>query len=251
MDLFYLEYILCLFYLKLYLVLVFFIDIILLMSKSIQVFSIFNKFPNLKIDMYTKKSKAFEIKNKNIVSARQIHGNKIKKVSKNNKGKIIQNADGLMTNEKGITLSIRTADCLSIFIFDSKKNVIALLHAGWRGLESNIVGKSIKKLIKEFGSDAKDIVVGIGPGIGICHFEVKEDVKDKFKKYKNAIERKNERIFINLKQIALEQLLKEGIKEKNIEINPDCTYHENEKYYSFRRDKMIPLKTNLSVMGLV
>lgn len=194
--------------------------------------------------------KQYEIGNKNIVTARLIQHNDVKLVSKKDAGKIIASTDSLITNDKRVFLAITTADCLSIFIYDPIKEAVALVHAGWRGLDLGIIDKTIRQLIKDFGSKAEDMIAGIGPGIGLCHFEVKEDVASKFRQYPEAMQERNGKIFIDLKQIAFRQLLEEGIKQENIEVNPDCTYHEEEKHFSFRRDKTLPLKANLVVLGL-
>ncbi|MBI2028015.1 MAG: peptidoglycan editing factor PgeF [Candidatus Levybacteria bacterium] len=191
----------------------------------------------------------FRIDNKDTVTAGLVHGNNIKHVSKYDLGKFIKNTDSLITNEKGVFLTITTADCLPILLYDPKKEAIGLIHAGWRGLVLNIVGHTVKRMGKDFGSKAKNIIAGIGPGISVCHFEVKKDIEKKFKKYQKAIEKRNGKILIDLKKIAFLQLLEGGVKRENIEINPECTFHK-EIYFSFRRDRVLPLKAQLVVMGL-
>lgn len=192
----------------------------------------------------------YGITNDRIVTAHLTQGNNIKLVSNKDGGKIIEDTDSLITNEKGIFLAITTADCLPIFILDPKKEAIALIHAGWRGLGLDILGKTLKQMKKNFGSIPKDLIIGIGPGISICHFEVKEDVVNKFREYQKTIQKRKGKIFIDLKKIAFEQLLKEGVEQENIEINPDCTYHEIGEYFSYRRNKILPLQANFVVMGL-
>lgn len=237
-----------------------------------QQFAIFNKYPNLLIAVSSKADsgmkiryeldkdietlqnrekylKQFGLSNSSVITAQLIQGDNIASVSKKDIGKIIPNTDSLITSDKGAYLAITTADCLPIFLYDPKKQIIALIHAGWKGLAVGIIGKTLKRLIDEYKTEPQDLIVGIGAGIDICHFEVKEDVASKFKQYKDEIELRDNKTFINLKQIALKQLLEAGVNKENIEINPDCTYH-NEEYFSFRRDKALPLKANLVVFGL-
>ncbi len=235
------------------------------MKQDLPVFSNLSKFSNIFIAISTKKDGGmkdsnfnkekflarFSINPKYVISAGLTHGNNVKKVSKYDLGKVIENTDSIITNERKVFLSITTADCLSVFLYDPKKNAIGLIHAGWRGLVKNIIGKTIKQLEVDFRSHARDLIVGVGPGIGVCHFEVKKDVERNFGKYKEAIEKKDGKIFIDLKKVALMQLLKEGLKKVNIDINLDCTYHEVEKYFSYRRNRTMPLKAQLVVMGLV
>lgn len=243
------------------------------MKRPLPTFSIFHKFPNLFVAISMKRDGGMKIRyeldkdettlknrekflrqygitNGRVITAHLIQRDNIKLVSNKDAGKIIANTDSLITNQKRIFLAITTADCLPIFIFDSKKEAVALIHAGWRSLTLGILGKTIKQMRKNFGSIPGDLIIGIGPGIGICHFEVKEDVVSKLKQYRKAIQERNGKIFIDLKQIAFKQLVKEGVKQESIEINSDCTYHEEEKYFSYRRDKTLPLQANLVVMGL-
>ena len=186
---------------------------------------------------------------KSVVSAGLEHGDNVKLVSKMEAGKFISRIDALVTNEKNLYLSITVADCLPIFIYDPKQRAIALIHAGWRSLAANIIKKTIK-ILKVKGSLPKDFLIGIGPGIGICHFEIQGDVWGEFKRYWEALENRDGKKFLDLKKIAQQQFILEGTKKENIEINTECTYCEEKKYFSNRRDKSVPLKTMIAVIGM-
>ena len=93
------------------------------------------------------------------------------------RGKRFQNTDALITNKKDITLMSTNADCNLILLFDKKNNVIANVHAGWRGTFNKIVVNAVEKMIKTYNSDPKDIEAYFCPSIRKCHFEVDEDVK--------------------------------------------------------------------------
>lgn len=186
-----------------------------------------------------------------VVGAKLIHENNVQIVTKKQAGKSIVKTDGLITNEKNLFLTITVADCLPIFFYDTKKQIIALVHAGWRGLAKNILKKTVKKLIHDFQSKPEDILLKIGPGIDKCHFEVKKDVLDKFENFTNAILKKDKKTYLDLKKIAKQQLIDLGIKEKNIKINPDCTYCLKDKYFSYRRDKPKDLETMIIVFGML
>jgi YfiH family protein len=92
----------------------------------------------------------------------------------------IGEGDALITNDPGITLSIRTADCLPVLIADGRNRAVAAVHAGWRGVVSGIVPKTIEAMKHQFGTRPEDVVVAIGPGIGRCCFEVGPDVAAQF-----------------------------------------------------------------------
>lgn len=195
--------------------------------------------------------KKFGIKDNLAVRADLVNGNAVGIVSNQQSGKIIKKTDGLITADKNLFLTITVADCLPVFVYDPKKEIIGLVHAGWRNLAGNILEKTIEKMSENFGSLPKDILVGIGPGISQCHFEVKEDVLKKFKHYfKNALIKRDDRVFLDLKKIAKIQLINSGIKEENIEISPECTFCLPEKYFSFRRDRPKTPQTMIAVIGI-
>lgn len=236
-------------------------------------FSIFKRYKNLIISLSTKKNGSMRfldelgedkeiLKNRKkflnklgveinkTVSAGLVHGNNIKIVSKKDWGQRIIGADGLLTSDKNLFLSITVADCLPIFLYDPENQVIGLIHGGWRSLAKNILALTIKKLTDNFDSLPQNILVGIGPGLGICHFEVKDDVLDKFKSFSSeTFIKKGEKTFLDLKKVAEVQLFNLGLKKENIEINPECTYCLPVKYFSYRREKPKKVKTMMAIIG--
>lgn len=192
-----------------------------------------------------------------IVRADLIHKSKVKLVSKKDAGRLIEKTDGLITKEKNLFLTITIADCLPIFIYDPKKEIIGLIHGGWRSLADNILKKAIDKITNNFKSNPAHILIAIGPGISQCHFEIKFEVKkDPLQKFHDRrffamgviLERDN-KIFLDLKKIAKLQLIELGIKEENIEISPECTFCLKDKYFSHRRDKPEQIKTMLAIIS--
>lgn len=229
-------------------------------------FSIFKKYPNLFV-AFSKKSdgsmkltdnpvlakkifrnrKGYFLKNnivpQKVVSAEIVHGNKVIVVSEKDGGKIISGADGLISQNKDVFLSITSADCLPIFLFELKGEIIGMVHAGWRSLArlesarqaENILANAVEK-IKKLGGIPENILVGIGPAICQKHYGVGPEVAEKFAKYPEAIKKESKKIFLDLKKIAQLQLLGLGIRKENIEISPECTFELPEKYFSARRD---------------
>lgn len=173
------------------------------------------------------------------------HGANVCLVKKEEAGKIFKNCDAILTNNKGVFLMVTVADCLPIFIYDYKKKICGIIHAGWRSLTEKIIRQTIKKLIVSFDSSPSDLLVFIGPGIGPCHFEIKDDVVKLFPK--EYILEKNGKIFADLKGLALFQLLSEGVNEENIEVSSECTFCKINKYFSYRRDR----PKNIEGMGAV
>lgn len=237
------------------------------------IFSIFKDFPELSIIISSKDNGPmkvrYELKNdsktlknrekflnkyglttKIVVSGKLAQTDKVRIVGKNDAGTFIPGIDGLITSERNLYLSITIADCLPIFIYNTEKKVIALVHTGWEGLAKGIISNVINVFVEQYKSNPKKILVGIGPGIGVCHFEVKTDVLNKFKSNHEAIKKRDNKTFIDLKKIAESQLLVLGITKKHIEISPVCTYCEEEKYFSYRRGRTDPLEAMIVLMGL-
>ena len=89
---------------------------------------------------------------KNLVSVKSISGSNIEIVTEKDLGNFVENTDGLITARKNVYLSITIADCLPVIIYDFKKEVIGLLHCGWKGIEKNIIEKALKKMKDTFDS---------------------------------------------------------------------------------------------------
>lgn len=175
----------------------------------------------------------------------QIHGNNIIKIEKKiKKDTILGAADAMMTNLPNTPLAILVADCLVIFILDPVKKAIAAMHCGWRGTVQNIIGEALKKMSAEYGTDPKDCLAAISPGIGKCCFLVDKDVYDEFKEKGDGsiFLRKIEpspfsgKYSIDLNNINYNLLISSGIKEENISNCKLCTSCEKELFYSYRRD---------------
>ncbi len=189
---------------------------------------------------------ALNLDGNKIVRASQNHSNNVKiveeKYLKDNPDlnlEVYENVDGLITTKKDIILGATAADCNLILIYDPVKNVIANVHAGWRGVLGEIIIKAINKLKEEYNSNPQDIICAFCPSIRKHHFEVDFDVYEKFlTKNSNSqyYEKKGEKYLIDLVGLLKEDLIKMGIKNENIIDSDICSYC-NEEIHSCRRDK--------------
>jgi polyphenol oxidase len=199
-----------------------------------------------------KNREIFLLRNKigieNVVSARLAHGIQIVIVSENDKEDVIENTDGLVTKSPKTFLAVTAADCVPIFFYESKKKIVALSHSGWKGTVGNIAKDTVAKII-EMGGEAENILVALGAGINACHYDMSEDRLDKFSKYREFIQKRDGKIFADLKGIIRKQLIAVGVKPKNIENDPDCTYC-SKNFFSHHRDKSDPIETMLAVIGI-
>jgi polyphenol oxidase len=137
--------------------------------------------------------------------------------------------DALVSKQPGVDLAIRTADCLPILIADPKHRAVAAIHAGWRGVVSEIVPKAVDRMTREFASNPEDLVVVIGPGIGPCCFEVGPEVAIQFQL--------TGRTNVDLVETVCRQLGRNGVSQGQISVSELCTYCDRELFESYRRDK--------------
>ncbi len=186
-----------------------------------------------------------------VVSHPQIHSDKIITVGAQNRGEGyfvregIESCDGYITRERGVTLGIKTADCVPI-LFEAEKGgeiiAVGATHAGWRGTVADIAGKCVERLCGELGADASGIRVAIGPCIHSCCYEVSSDVYGAVSENLGGeiAERfvipsgKEGKYMCDLAGINRELILSRGVPAENIEIIDECTCCNPEKYFSHR-----------------
>lgn len=191
--------------------------------------------------------KKIGLDDKIIISAGLIHGNKVSIIDNVYESQSIENCDALITSRDDVLLTITVADCLPIYFFDRNKKIIALAHAGWRGVYLKIVLEVINIFVNHYNSNLNDLEVFIGPHIRNCHFEIQEDILNQFNEL--DILRRDNKIFVDLSKSVGRQLIELGINEKNINISNECTYCLDNKYFSYRRDRLSGLKTMLAYLG--
>ena len=137
--------------------------------------------------------------------------------------------DAMVTAQARVPVSIRTADCYPILLADMRNRAVAAVHAGWRGTAARIVVRTIEEMRARFGTDAADLCVAIGPGIGGCCYEVGVEVARQF-----GLERAGK---IDLAEMNHRLLVENGVAAGRIEVLGGCTQCDAERFHSFRRDK--------------
>lgn len=190
----------------------------------------------------------FSLNTHKIYKARQMHTDKILVINEKNKSKYEyknmcrEEYDGYIINEKGISNFITTADCNPIIIYDKNKNIVANVHAGWKGVTLKIYIKAIKKLIDEFSCNVNDLIVCIGPSIRKCCFssedkEFKKKFTDIWKNESDYIyyEENNKRFHIDLIYVIKQDLKENGILDENVVVSDICTCCNNEDFFSYRK----------------
>ena len=190
---------------------------------------------NVKKNLQIVKKKISKSK-KNIFLLHQIHSNKFVYIDDKYKLKTKPKADAIITNQRNLPIGVLTADCVPILIFDNKKNMIAAIHAGWKGAYKDIIKRVISFMIKK-GCKPKNVSAVIGPCISVKNYEVKKDFIKKFikKDKKNKIFFKNfkNKNFFSLNSYIHSQL--KGLNIKNIEVINKDTFDTKNNFFSARR----------------
>ena len=149
----------------------------------------------------------------------------------------VSHCDALITNQKGVMLAILTADCVPILLYDKEKEVVAAIHAGWKGTEAKIAAKTVQKMIEVYGSDPEDIIAGVAPAIGRCCYEVGKDVAKHFFSEPRSFDAVGGKYMLDLPFINKKQLLDSGVLEEHIEMSGVCTACEVERFFSYRKEQ--------------
>lgn len=168
------------------------------------------------------------------ISMKEVHSTKIVIVDDGyvNRSEV----DGLITTRRDVALVAKAADCPPILFFDPVKKVIAVAHCGWRGTFGGIVQNMIHHLMNYFGSSPEDIIVLIGPGIGICCFQLgPKDIDFARTNFGENFVRGN---YVDLQMINRKQLMDLGVKSHNIKVKRVCTCC-NKNYYSYQGMNMV------------
>lgn len=199
------------------------------------------------LENYKRMAEALGVKEDSFVLSYQEHSTNVRVVSKSDMGKGVsverdyRNIDGLITDERGITLGAFFADCIPLYFYDRKKQVIGLAHSGWRGTCKKMGAVMIDEMTKNFGTDAKDVIACIGPGICQDCYQVSEDVYEEFSKnFKrediDSIFREDGKDHFRLSLWkANETVLKEaGVLPENIFTSNICTACNPDLLYSHR-----------------
>jgi len=150
-------------------------------------------------------------------------------------------ADGIITNEEGLSLFLLVADCLPVIIFDPLKEVVGLVHVGWKGADINIAGKAVEKMISEYRIDPKDMIVGFGPAAREDSFIKEKPSQDTDPKWKPFLEKiDGGKYKVDFVGLCKRQLQDVGILESNIF---DCGIDtvKDKRFFSHVREGKLPV----------
>lgn len=147
--------------------------------------------------------------------------------------------DALLTNAVGTPLMTFSADCPLILLYDPVARVVGMAHASWRCTVARIVTQLVERMQAEFGTAAANLHAGLGPGAGVCCYEVQDDVHAAaavLPDHDTLFQRRAGRLYFDLGLANRRQLEAAGVPAAQIESAGICTMCRTDVFYSYRRE---------------
>ena len=196
---------------------------------------------------FRRMAEALGTRTEHMVFSNQTHTTNVRVVTKEDQGKGIhrpldyQDIDGLVTNEREVMLVTVYADCVPVYLVDTKHKAIGLCHSGWRGTVGKISQETLRVMKENFQTEAEDVIVGIGPSICQDCYEVSEDVvleveKSFGKEYMGELvyAKENGKYQLNLWRANELALLQAGVPKQQIQTTDICTCCNSRYLFSHR-----------------
>jgi len=176
-----------------------------------------------------------------LVTVRQVHSDRVTRVTANDLGRRVGELDGIFTVEPNVPLILRFADCVPLLAYDPARGALGVAHAGWRGTLSKIGERLIAAMRGQLGCRPADLLVGIGPSIGPCCYEVGPEVVQAVREAFGPpgehllVPSDNGRVHLDLWAANRLQLEQAGVER--IETAGLCTVCHRDRFFSHRGDR--------------
>jgi YfiH family protein len=178
-----------------------------------------------------------------IVTARQTHSTERCVIESPDEANGPQpDCDAMITQLSNILLGVQTADCLPVLIGDMRSKTIAAIHAGWRGTAGRITERTVADMMLLHGVNTSDCIAALGPSACAECYEVGEDVIERFKKefgyWRKLLTnfKENGKAHLDVRAANIQQLIFCGFTEDRIHSADYCTMHQNELFFSYRKE---------------
>jgi YfiH family protein len=189
-------------------------------------------------------TRAFGLPPHLLLTVQQVHGSEILIIDQPNPDYshfLRVECDAVITNQCGLMTGILVADCYPVVLYDPDGPAAGVVHAGWRGAASGLIGRTVKAMQEIFGTRPERLCAAIGPGIGGHGYEVDRPVREAFRAgagdwERIARETSLGRWLLDLRLSCQLQLEAAGVQIPRIEAVAECTCCHRETYYSYRRD---------------
>ncbi|MBR3454985.1 MAG: peptidoglycan editing factor PgeF [Bacteroidaceae bacterium] len=188
-----------------------------------------------------------------LIMPHQVHGVECRNIdeafmqlSEEQRKEVLEGVDALSTQMHGVCIGVSTADCIPILLYDPEKCAVAAIHAGWRGTQKKVVVSMLDFMARHYGTDSRNVLALIGPGISMDCFEVGQEVYDAFaqaqfpmdsisRRYKDSHADDMTKWHINLWEANRILLMSHGVEEENIQVAGICTYQNDNLFFSARK----------------
>jgi polyphenol oxidase len=175
-----------------------------------------------------------------LTSLRQVHGTTAVVVSNglgrdSTRSPETESGDILLTDQPGLGLMIKQADCQSVILYDPQHRAVTNLHCGWRGNVRGVIAEGIRKMQAVYGTDPAGLLAAVGPSLGPCCAEFinyKEELPPEAWQYQVRP------FYFDLWQWSRDQLQGAGVRGENIALAGICTACNTEEFYSYRKEKV-------------
>ena len=206
-------------------------------------------------------AEALGVRRDHFTTTWQVHSQRVLEATKEHRGTLIDQADGIITNQVDLPLTQRFGDCTPILIYDPFHHAVGLAHAGWRGTVAGMAGSLVQAMVTHYGSDPEKLAAVVGPAIGPCCYEVGDEVVDAVRqafpdtapvlraswhsssedqsgveagKHNSGANGHASRLHFNLWEANRWQLAQAGVRQ--IEVACVCTSCRRDLYFSHRGD---------------
>ena len=189
-----------------------------------------------------------------LISLEQVHGANIIRVGNGECGRgtrsnedAIKGTDAILTDAAGAVLSIRTADCAPLFFIDTKQRAIGMAHVGWRGASEHLASKMVQAFRRQFLSKPEDLLVGVGPMIRSCCYQVGSEFQNVFGSF---VAKRSGGLYFDLTGWIYNELGSEGVDRIQIYDSLFCTSCLNNIFPSYRKEgaKVRPMWSVLTLI---
>jgi YfiH family protein len=193
------------------------------------------------VENYHRLAVATGLGDRRLCRTHQVHGCGLALVASAETFDNSEKADALVTADRAALLSVRVADCVPVLLATVDGNIVAAVHAGWRGVIANATGVAVGAIRQRAGRDDVRILAAIGPSISAAAFEVGPEVAHEFTTtfgtaapvvYPPGASKPH----VDLRTALWLQLIGLGIDEADIDTNDRCTVRDADEFYSHRRD---------------
>lgn len=176
-----------------------------------------------------------------VVTAHQVHGHVVQPVGAFDSGRVVPATDALVTDESGVYLMLRFADCVPVLFYAPDVPAVGIAHAGWRGTVAGIAAETARAMQREYGCPPGEILVGIGPAIGPCCYQVGAEVIEAAESVASNLDgliswpEGGARPHLDLAGLNAKLLHRAGVQ--HIEIANVCTACHTDTFYSHRAER--------------